>query len=357
MDNYDAYVKIGTNIDTKELKDQLQNVQKSLKDAGDYFKSLGKEGAASFKEIESQFKSIDASAKITGNEIKAIGDKKEVLQKKIDSLIKSGLKPEDLQIKALKKTYEELTKAQEINTKQTEAKSKTLKQSLGDIKTSYLAFASTITAVVLVVSKFVKLLGSLNDAYMVQASAERALATAAKNNPYLNDRSIQKLKAYASELQKVSNYGDEVTIGLMAQLAAAVRTEAEIQKIIKASADLAASGTTTFDGAVKNLNKTFSGLSGELGEVIPELKNLTAEQMKNGDAVDLIAKKYEGMALSVVDKSVQAKNALGDLSEQMGRWLSPVVDWLSSSFGKLAEKMAEVLSAANDLRDAQKAVA
>ena len=104
----------------------------------------------------------------------------------------------------------------------------------------------------------------------------------------------------------------------MTQLAAAGRTESEIQSIIKASADLAASGTTTFDGAVKNLNKTYSGLSGELGEVIPELKTLTAEQMKNGDAVDLIAKKYAGMALSVVDKSVQIQNALGDLKESIG---------------------------------------
>src|SRR5574344_2521736 len=228
MDNYDAYVKIGTNIDTKELKDQLQNVQKSLKDAGDYFKSLGKEGAASFKEIESQFKSIDASAKITGNEIKAIGDKKEVLQKKIDSLIKSGLKPEDLQIKALKKTYEELTKAQEINTKQTEAKSKTLKESLGNIKTSYLAVTGAITAGGLVVSRFVKLLGSLNDAYMVQQSAERGLAQAATKNPYLSEKSVENLKDYAAELQKVSNIGDEVSIGLMTQLATANRKEAEI---------------------------------------------------------------------------------------------------------------------------------
>src|SRR5574344_180756 len=199
---------------------------------------------------------------------------------------------------------------------------KDIKPQLQKTKTNILSTMKTIgigtAAAAAAVAGFVKIAGELNKAYMVQASAERALATAAKNNPYLNDRSIQNLKAYASELQKVSNYGDEVTIGLMAQLAAAGRTEAEIQKIIKASADLAASGTTTFDGAVKNLNKTFSGLSGELGEVIPELKNLTAEQMKSGEAVDLIAKKYEGMALSVIDKSVQIQNAIGDLKEVIG---------------------------------------
>jgi hypothetical protein len=78
--------------------------------------------------------------------------------------------------------------------------------------------------------------------------------------------------------------------------------------------------------------------------------------MKNGEAIDLIAKKYDGMAASVVDKSVQAKNAFGDLSEQMGRGLSPVVDGLSGFFGSLVAKMAEALSAANDLRDAGKEI-
>lgn len=196
---------------------------------------------------------------------------------------------------------------------------------LGKMKTSLAKAAKTLALPIAItagaiaaVGKVVSLMGELNKIYMVQASAERALSQAAANNPYLTGESVNNLKRYASELQKVSNYGDEVTIGLMTQLAAAGRTESEIQSIIKASADLAASGTTTFDGAVKNLNKTYSGLSGELGEVIPELKTLTAEQMKNGDAVDLIAKKYAGMALSVVDKSVQIQNALGDLKEGIG---------------------------------------
>ena len=184
-------------------------------------------------------------------------------------------------------------------------------------KTLALPIAITAGAIA-AVRKVVGYMGELNKIYMVQASAERALSQAAANNPYLTGESVNNLKRYASELQKVSNYGDEVTIGLMTQLAAAGRTESEIQSIIKASADLAASGTTTFDGAVKNLNKTYSGLSGELGEVIPELKTLTAEQMKNGEAVDLIAKKYDGMAASVVDKSVQIQNALGDLKEGIG---------------------------------------
>ena len=216
-------------------------------------------------------------------------------------------------------------------------------------KTLALPIAITAGAIA-AVGKVVSLMGELNKIYMVQASAERALSQAAANNPYLTGESVNNLKRYASELQKVSNYGDEVTIGLMAQLAAAGRTESEIQSIIKASADLAASGITTFDGAVKNLNKTYSGLSGELGEVIPELKTLTAEQMKNGEAVDLIAKKYDGMALSVVDKSVQIQNALGDMKEEIGEVgaSTGLTDIFQSSLLAITEWYTSGLSMFND---------
>ena len=47
-------------------------------------------------------------------------------------------------------------------------------------------------------------MGELNKIYMVQASAERALSQAAANNPYLTGESVNNLKRYASELQKVT---------------------------------------------------------------------------------------------------------------------------------------------------------
>ena len=98
----------------------------------------------------------------------------------------------------------------------------------------------------------------LTNIYKVQAMAETQLETAARNNPYLNGANVTNLKNYASQLQSISVYGDE-------QLSAAGRTESEIMDIMSASIDVAASGSMSLESAVKNLNQTYAGTSGQLG--------------------------------------------------------------------------------------------
>ena len=161
----------------------------------------------------------------------------------------------------------------------------------------------------------------LSDAYKKQEKAETQLEAAAKNNPYLTDSSVVQLKAYTSELQGLSTTGDEELLPFMASLAAAGRTQDEIMQIMSASLDMAASGAFSLDGAVRNLNKSYGGLSGELGESIPEIKALTSEQLKNGAATKLMAERYKGIAAETAKATgtqEQLNNAIGDLKEEFG---------------------------------------
>lgn len=164
------------------------------------------------------------------------------------------------------------------------------------------------------------------DAYKVQEKAERALEIAAKNNPYLDGQSVAGLKSFASELQAVSEIGDETSIKLMAQLAAAGRTEAQIRDIMKASADYAAGTGIDIATAVQNLNATYSGSAGLLGKHLTGIKGLTEEQLKNGAAVKVVAEKYKGLAENLADVKVQAEGAKGDFKEMVGALLAPAAD-------------------------------
>lgn len=164
------------------------------------------------------------------------------------------------------------------------------------------------------------------DAFHVQEDAENALAIAARNNPYLDGQAVAGLKAFASELQSVSEIGDEVSLNLMAQLAAAGRTESQIKDIMKAAADYAAGTGTDIQSAVQTLNATFSGQAGALGRQIEGIKNLTDEQLKNGDAVKLISKHYNGLASELANVKEQAENAKGDFKEMIGALVAPAVD-------------------------------
>lgn len=209
------------------------------------------------------------------------------------------------------------------------------------------AVAAGVTVAVVAAKKFIDTLQQANEAYKTQEKAEKELAKAAENNPYLNRESLQNLKDYASELQKVTNYGDEATIDVMAQLAATGRTEAEIVKIMGAAADYAAAKHIDLKSAAETLNSTFSGMSGTMGRQIAEIKDLTDEELKNGDAIDLIAKKYKGFASESADSAQQAKNAYGDFMESLGRLANPTFEALEQKAKAFWESMTSHMDGFN----------
>ena len=115
-------------------------------------------------------------------------------------------------------------------------------------------------------------------------------------------------------------------------------TEAQIGKVIEAAAQLSAATGMTLESAVKNLAKTFGGLTGELGESIPKLKEFTTEQLKNGEAVDFILENYKGFAETAAKEGLgavkQLKNAWGDFLEQIGSTMLPAVNNLAQALSR-----------------------
>ena len=167
-----------------------------------------------------------------------------------------------------------------------------------------------------------------------QVQAETRLLTALKGREDIQRR----LMAQAAELQSRSTFGDEEVIAQQAYLASLGMTERQINDVIEASAQLSTATGMTLESAVKNLAKTYGGLTGELGESIPALKNLTAEQLKSGEAVKYILENYQGYAEAAAQSGTgsmrQLKNQLGDLAEKLGMILMPtlqkIVGWISN---------------------------
>lgn len=212
---------------------------------------------------------------------------------------------------------------------------------MGSLASSAGPVAAGLTAAVMAVKKFIEGLKAANEAFKVQEKAEKALQKAAENNPYLQKESVQRLKEFASGLQEISNYGDEGTIGIMSALAATGRTEAEIMKIMGAAADYAAAKYISLNQAASELNSTYSGTAGAMGRQIAEIKDLTDEQLKNGDAIDLIAGKYKGFAKEAADSGTQAKNAFGDFMESIGKIANPMFEALNQKAKSFWQSMTD----------------
>ena len=245
------------------------------------------------------------------------------------------------------------TNALKVAFNETGGAASSLASQMGSIASAGGPVAAGITAGVVALKKYIEFLGNANEAYKVQEKAEKALQKAAENNPYLQKESVQRLKEYASKLQEVSNYGDEGTIDVMAQLASTGRTEAEIMKIVGAAADYAAAKHIDLKTAAETLNSTYSGMAGTVGKQIAEIKDLTDEQLKNGEAIDLIASKYKGFAKETADSSEQAKNNFGDFMESIGKIANPFFEALANKAKDFWGFMAGQVSNFNDFLETQ----
>jgi len=90
----------------------------------------------------------------------------------------------------------------------------------------------------------------------------------------------------------------------------------------QAALDLSAALGVTLDFAARNLGRTLGGFAGELGEIIPALRGLSAEALKAGDGIALIAKQFAGQASAqavTYAASVKRLNdALADTTKVIG---------------------------------------
>lgn len=182
-------------------------------------------------------------------------------------------------------------------------------------------------------------------AFDTQAKAEAQLRTALQGN----ETAFNNLKDAAEEFQKISLFGDEEIIAQQAYLASLGLTEDKIKDVIKASMDLAAGTGQTLEFGVKNLAKTFSGLTGELGESIPALKNLTREELIAGGAVKVVAEAFKGQAKAAAEAGIggvqQLKNSFSDLSEEIGKALMPIINSLTDKLKILVDSMKSLTDA------------
>ena len=200
--------------------------------------------------------------------------------------------------------------------------SKSGSTSLGGLAGSFAAVATvagTVAGTIALVNKGIK---AISAAYIEQTKAEKQLEIAARNNPYLNDSNVSALRNYASEIQSLTVYSEGELLPMMAQLSASGRTQQQIMDIMGAAVDVAASGTMDLNSAVSSLNATYNGMAGTLGRQNGAIKNLTEEQLKNGDAVKIVAEQYKGMASEVAKTTgagTQLKNAFDDLKSVLGK--------------------------------------
>lgn len=175
-----------------------------------------------------------------------------------------------------------------------------------------------------------------------QLQAEAKLLNALKGREDVQKRLMEQ----ASKTQSRTLFGDEAIIEQQAYLAALGLSEQQINDTIEAAVQLSAALGMDLTAAVKNLAKTYGGMTGELGESIPALKNFTQEQLKAGDAIGYVNANYKGFAESAAGTGTgsltQLQNKLGDLAEKIGTILIPVLEKVVVVLEKFVDALSKL---------------
>lgn len=215
---------------------------------------------------------------------------------------------------------------------------------------------TVLNAVTKVAKKVAQTIDECSQAYRIQYQAEVALATAVNNNPYVDGTATKRLKEFASEMQRVSDVGDEQMLPMMADLIAKGRTEEETMQIMKVALDMSAGGAMSLETAITQLNATLNGNVGRLGQQNAELKDLTEEELKQGKAVEILGEKYKGLSKATADSQKQLKNAVGDLKENMGQIFEQALAPMRKFFTEVITNLNNSITKSRELKSSMKEV-
>jgi len=163
----------------------------------------------------------------------------------------------------------------------------------------------------------------------------------------------ERITALANELQNLIGVDGDLVVQLGAELIAQGKSVDQTEEMIRAASELSAMTGQDLSTSVRQLTTTYSGMAGQLGKTIPELKDLTEEQLKAGGAVDVIMEKYGGMAAQLSDSVIPATNrlkeAVGDMKEAFG-------EDFAETFKDGANLLTDIINAMLNVRKALKEV-
>lgn len=198
--------------------------------------------------------------------------------------------------------------------------------SLAKLQKSVSSIAGSLKGVIIakVMQVGAAAINGTTDAFKEQEAQLARLNTSVKTNSNLTAGAFQRLRAEADKLTKAGASifsGEEVTKN-QAYLSFMKLNESQINSVMKAATDLSSTGVMPLDQAVKTLSKTYSGNAGKLKELNPAIASLTEAQLKNGEAVSIIAEQYKGMneamANTEAGKARQVQNTFDDLKKIIG---------------------------------------
>lgn len=185
------------------------------------------------------------------------------------------------------------------------------------------------------------------------ALAAEGLADVLDKIPGVTQAMIDKNAAWIDSMELATAIADDDLRESIGKLAVATGDLGEAQELTALAADVAIARNISLDEATKNLEKAVGGNTNALKRQMPWLDKNRDGTVSVDEAVQGLTKAYGGAAKAASDRDPweKLKTIWGQLREQLGQWLLPLIDRFADWFKneQNQKKVKEFLDKMGDL--------
>ena len=157
-----------------------------------------------------------------------------------------------------------------------------------------------------------------------------------------SETAVSRMEQLIGDLKKQTLASKDQIEDLVGELAMLGKSESEIEKISRAAVNLSNVTGQDLNSAFMLINGTFTGTAGRLERLIPEIGNLSKEQLAAGVAVDLINTKFGEMSRQLAENNIPQKiknitDNWSDLKENLGETVAPLFNPIIEGINRIIE--------------------
>jgi hypothetical protein len=197
-----------------------------------------------------------------------------------------------------------------------------------------------------------------------EESLARLQATFANLGPSFAG-AAQKVEEFAGAIERATGLDDQKIFGVAGALAQAGVAANNLESATRTVLDFSVATGTDAEAAAKKFAAALAGNAGALSRYIPEVKALTAEQLKAGAAFDVVGEKVKGQAAAFGEtftgRIERLKASLDDLFKRLGaaatEAFGPLVTELQGVFDVLTDSLGSGTQGFSALQQAAQSAA
>ncbi len=238
---------------------------------------------------------------------------------KIDEALKS--------VDDISKSIKSMQKSFENSAKEVKDFGKTANSSLDSLKTGFktLGVAAAGALAALATGKVADFFGSaIEEAQKLEDSVHALNVSLAQSGDY-SEATSKQFQEFADNLSNATNIGGDLILTQTAMAKSMGLTNEQTELAIKAATELSATFGVSFEDAVTKVTQAYNGNGMALGKLVPQLRGLSEEQLRAGDATKYLLDRFSGAAEAKTQTFSGSITRLGEVFDNFKETIGLVI--------------------------------